>query len=269
MHLGADLDPQRGVEVGERLVEQQHPRLRRQGPGERDPLLLAAGEGGRAAVAEPGEADHGQGGLDPAPGARAAARSRRSGRRSCGKSAQSWNTMPTRRRSGGTCRPEPATTRPPMRTSPPSSRSRPAMLRSSVVLPQPLGPSSATTDPGSTRRSTSRRTWWSPNCLRAALTTMLWGNATAPAVWSAERSTSICRDTVAAVATGTGPYPPPAGAGGSPPWTCRTRGREPPNATPGRWCARFFGRSSPATLVAARPGASSTWAPATASSPAS
>src|SRR5690606_16355107 len=115
----------------------------------------------------------------------------------CGKSAQSWNTMPTRRRSGGTCRPEPATTRPPMRTSPPSSRSRPAMLRSSVVLPQPLGPSGDTTRPGSTRRSTSRRTSWSPNCLRAALTTMLWGNATAPAVWSAERSTSICPDTFA------------------------------------------------------------------------
>ena len=42
---------QPGVERGERLVEQDHRRLRREGPGERDALLLAAGELVRAAVA--------------------------------------------------------------------------------------------------------------------------------------------------------------------------------------------------------------------------
>ena len=37
-----ELEPDLGVEGGERLVEQQHPRLDRQRPGEGDPLLLAA-----------------------------------------------------------------------------------------------------------------------------------------------------------------------------------------------------------------------------------
>ena len=50
------------------------------------------------------------------------------------------------------------------------ARSRPAIERSSVVLPQPLGPSSATIAPGATARSTSRRTARSPNRLRAPRT---------------------------------------------------------------------------------------------------
>ena len=40
---------QAGVEGGERLVEQQQPRLDGQRPGQRDPLPLAAGQRGRAA----------------------------------------------------------------------------------------------------------------------------------------------------------------------------------------------------------------------------
>ena len=55
----ADLAPgplaQRRVEVGERLVQQQHPRLRRQRPGQRHPLLLAARELADPPLLEPGE----------------------------------------------------------------------------------------------------------------------------------------------------------------------------------------------------------------------
>ena len=43
-HLGAHAGPERGIEVGERLVEQHERGLRRQRAPERDPLLLAAGE---------------------------------------------------------------------------------------------------------------------------------------------------------------------------------------------------------------------------------
>ena len=58
--------------------------------------------------------------------------------------------MPIRRRSGSTQSPAPATARPPMATVPASGRSKPAIMRSSVVLPEPLGPSSATIWPWST-----------------------------------------------------------------------------------------------------------------------
>src|SRR5918996_4716732 len=62
--------------------------------------------------------------------------------------------MPTWRRSGGTHAP-PATSSSPTRTVPPSGTSKPAMSRSSVVLPQPLGPSSATNSPLPTSRLAS------------------------------------------------------------------------------------------------------------------
>ena len=51
--LRADLD----VERAERLVEQQHRRLVRERPRERDALLLAARELALVAVAEPAQAD--------------------------------------------------------------------------------------------------------------------------------------------------------------------------------------------------------------------
>src|SRR3712207_5114419 len=60
--------------------------------------------------------------------------------------------MPIRRRSGGTQVPRgpSASTRPPTSTLPPSGRSKPARSRSSVVLPQPLGPRTAKSSPFST-----------------------------------------------------------------------------------------------------------------------
>ena len=54
-----------GIEVGQRLVEQQHPRLRGQRPGERHPLLLAAGELLHAPALEPREVNEREGVSDP------------------------------------------------------------------------------------------------------------------------------------------------------------------------------------------------------------
>ena len=69
-----------------------------------------------------------------------AGRTRRSAPRfRCGNSASSWNMRPTPRRCGGRC----STDSPSISTSPASGRSSPAISRSTVVLPQPDGPSSA------------------------------------------------------------------------------------------------------------------------------
>jgi hypothetical protein len=67
LHLGPDLDAQDRVQVGERLVQQQHRRACDQRPGQGDPLSLAAGQAGRQAVAEPGQVDQLQGLGDPVP----------------------------------------------------------------------------------------------------------------------------------------------------------------------------------------------------------
>ena len=50
--LGAHLLAQLGVQVGQRLVEQQHLRLDDDGAGERHALLLAPGQLGRVAVGQ-------------------------------------------------------------------------------------------------------------------------------------------------------------------------------------------------------------------------
>ena len=68
-----------GVEVGERLVEQQDAGIDRERAAERHPLALAAGELGHRPLAEPVEAEQRQHLADPRARARPAAtpRSRR------------------------------------------------------------------------------------------------------------------------------------------------------------------------------------------------
>ena len=56
-HFAAQAAAQLHVQVGEGLVEQQQARLRRQGAGQRDTLLLAAGEFVRVALAQVAELD--------------------------------------------------------------------------------------------------------------------------------------------------------------------------------------------------------------------
>ena len=58
--VGADLRPKVGIETRERLVEQHQPRVRRQRPGERDPLPLAARQLVRVAVAVARQTDRRQ-----------------------------------------------------------------------------------------------------------------------------------------------------------------------------------------------------------------
>ena len=79
----------------------------------------------------------------------------------CGKRAYRWKTVLTGRRFGGSR----STRRPWMVTLPASGRSKPPMMRSSVVLPQPLGPSRETKVPGSTRSETSSRAVVAPKRL--------------------------------------------------------------------------------------------------------
>src|SRR4051812_31166897 len=57
----------------------------------------------------------------------------------------------------------PASPRPMTRTSPAVGRIRPASTRSSVLFPAPFGPATASTSPGASVRSTSRRTRTRPN----------------------------------------------------------------------------------------------------------
>ena len=58
--------------------------------------------------------------------------------------------------------PQPVTSRPSTVTLPPDAVSSPMAMRSAVVLPQPLGPISATISPCSTLKDTpsSARTVW-------------------------------------------------------------------------------------------------------------
>jgi hypothetical protein len=62
---GDDLVPGVLVEVPGRLVGEQHPRLLDQGAGDRDALLLAAGEFGGRVLGPVAEADAAQRGPDP------------------------------------------------------------------------------------------------------------------------------------------------------------------------------------------------------------
>src|SRR5690606_12677768 len=86
----------------------------------------------------------------------------------CGKMAYDWNTIAVSRAFGASL----STRRSPNHTSPWVGSSKPAIIRSSVVLPQPEGPSSVTSWPFSTSRSTSSTATttgsspWPPNSLR-------------------------------------------------------------------------------------------------------
>ena len=56
LDLGPHLHPQLGVEVGQRLVEQEHLRIAHDRPAHRHALALAAGELARVAVEQVAEA---------------------------------------------------------------------------------------------------------------------------------------------------------------------------------------------------------------------
>ena len=162
-HLGLD----RHVERGDRLVQDQHLRLGRERPGDRDPLALPARQ--RAAAARASGARPGRPGR-PAPATRlaalvgssrrdAAAAPRRSRRAPSG-AGRGWSTGPGRR--SAPRRPRRRRSRADARRAwsgrgrrrgscPPSARSRPTIMRATVVLPEPDSPTTASDRPGSTR----------------------------------------------------------------------------------------------------------------------
>src|SRR5258705_6506049 len=83
-----------------------------------------------------------------------------------------------RRRSGGTTTAAEESTRSPTRISPPSGVRKPATRRRVVVLPQPEGPSRATSSPGCTVRSRPATAATSPKRLvRPVMTTPGMGSA--------------------------------------------------------------------------------------------
>ena len=168
----AELAPDLGVERAERLVEEEHARLDGERAGERHALPLAAGELRRVALLEAGELheieqlQHALADLRRATGAAAPAGP--SGRRrccrtpSCGGRARSSGTRSRRSAAARRGRAHPRRRRGRGRRS---GSSRPARMRSSVVLPEPDGPSSASSSPAPTSSETSCSAGVSPNAL--------------------------------------------------------------------------------------------------------
>ena len=148
----------RAVELAGRLVGEEDLRPVSERGAERDALLLAARELGRVARRASLRGRPARAARRPAAGARAArcragraaarrararsararAHARSAGRRSRGASSGTS----TRRRAGSLPRSSPCT-----RTTPADGRSSPASSRSSVDLPEPLGPSTVSTSP--------------------------------------------------------------------------------------------------------------------------
>ncbi len=150
LDLDLHVEPQVLVERAERLVQQQDARPDRQAPRQRHALLLPARELPRQAVREGGHAHRVQHGRHRRRHVRPAAPG---GERAVGDVLRHRHVreqrvvlehdadLPRVRRQA-------VMLRPPTSTSPAIGRWNPATIFSSVVLPQPLGPSSDTSSPG-------------------------------------------------------------------------------------------------------------------------
>ena len=152
-----------GVERAERLVQQQHLGLDRQRARQRDALPLSAGELMRIAVGEPVELHQLQQLVHLAPDFRRSRAARARLHAQAEGDVLEHGHVPEQRvvleheadlplaHVLRRTHPRHGTGRCPL-----SGTSRPAMMRSSVVLPQPDGPSSATSSPGRERRGSRR-----------------------------------------------------------------------------------------------------------------
>ena len=157
--LGAQRHAQLGVEVRERLVEEEDARLDGHGARQGNALLLPARELRRSPRAEAVEARPARASVGPRRAVQPPDRRRSrspyatfSKTVRCGNRAYDWKTMPISRLSG--VRARDVLCRPPG-----SGRrlafSKPAIIRSVVVFPQPDGPSSVTNAPPANDSETS------------------------------------------------------------------------------------------------------------------
>ena len=165
LHLG----PQLAIEIGERLVEQQQRRARDQAARQRHALLLAARELVRIALLQPFQLQEPQRPGQPLVAARAL-RTRLHAQRKDDvlrhglvreeqEVLEHHADMAAVGRQAGDVLPA---DRPP---APRSGRSSPAMMRSSVVLPEPLGPSRAKNSSCRMSRSTPSTAFTGPKRL--------------------------------------------------------------------------------------------------------
>ena len=152
------------IELGGRLVEDQDARAHRHDARDRDPLLLAAGQGERLAVGEVGDRQprRASSSIRASISARGMPRfssPKASSSRTVSFDADSWlagvaKTMPTRPSSAPAAAPSPC--RPRRSRSVPSSLARttrgmnPAAARASVDLPAPVRPATPTRSPAAT-----------------------------------------------------------------------------------------------------------------------
>ncbi len=154
-----------GIELRRRLVEQEQRGPQRQRRGEADPLELAAGELGRPPTDEMQRVHRRERLLD-APGISSGGVPTFSRPKATSFStlaittcsSGSWKTVATvPARSAGRARRVscPATTTRPANRPPWKCGTRPAKARSSVDLPEPDGPSSATDSPGASSSETA------------------------------------------------------------------------------------------------------------------
>ena len=171
LDLDAHLHPQLGVEVGQRLVEQEDLRVAHDRPAHRDALALAARELARIAVEVRGEVERFRSVLDllrdrrlrlvaqlEAEGHVVAHRHVRIER----VVLEHHRDVAILRRAGRSPRGRRST------ISPPDTSSSPAIRRSSVDLPHPEGPTRTRNSPSATSRSTACSTCVVPNALSTA-----------------------------------------------------------------------------------------------------
>ena len=169
----------RGSRPGGRLVEEQHRRARDERGREVEPAAHAAGVGLRHAVGGVGEVEALEQ-LAPARLGGARGARRRGGRPSRGSrapvrwssTAAYWPARPMRARSFAASR---TTSSPATRAVPASGESRVERIRTVVVLPAPLGPSTPSTVPGAASRSTPSSARTSPNDLTRPRDLDRWG----------------------------------------------------------------------------------------------
>ena len=158
---------QLGVEARKRLVQEEHARLTDQGPGERHTLLLTTRELVRIPTGQLLDANERQDLLN----SRGSVRARHLHRLEdeiqipLNRQMRPQRQDPERRTrfpargAAPCCGAAPAACAPASQISPLSGTSSPAISRSSVVLPQPLGPRMTTASPAATSSDTPSTAW--------------------------------------------------------------------------------------------------------------